>query len=485
MSFEFQSAAEMARQVRKKQISPVELVRAHFDRIDELNPRLNAFVHVRREDAMNEARLAETAAVRGEGKPLSGVPISIKSCIDVAGLPCEAGSRLRADHVPGEDAILVRRLREAGAIVLGNTNTAEMLMAYDSDNILYGRTNNPWDLRRTAGGSSGGEAAAIASGMSAAGIGSDGGGSIRVPAHFTGICGLKPTPGRIPTTGHFPAGAGPFAWLGVVGPMARTVEDLRLMLLATAGADPGDPMAADYSMAPVTANEIRGLRIGVVDCSGHEISAEIEAAVQNAGRCLRESGLVAETVELSELSQARELWEALFVRVGGGMLVAEIVQGREAELSPALQEYVRVAQSHAPLTASDVLNALFLRDSLRANFLKRMDKFPILLAPVCAALAFLHGEGGWDDSFPTNYLRQMMYSQWFNLLGNPAAVVPVGQSREGLPIGVQVIGRPYEELLVLEVARMIEKSFGWKAPAMDWRRPRTLAVAPTVAQAAY
>ena len=161
--------------------------------------------------------------------PLHGVPLSIKSSLQVAGLPWEAGTKLRAGIVAERDAPLVTRLRQAGAIILGVTNAPELLMAWETDNLLYGRTNNPWDLSRTPGGSSGGEAAAIAAGMSAGGVGSDGGGSIRVPAHFSGICGLKPTPGRIPATGHFPESVGPFALLGVVGPMARNVGDLKVL----------------------------------------------------------------------------------------------------------------------------------------------------------------------------------------------------------------------------------------------------------------
>src|SRR5207245_872202 len=194
--------------------------------------------------------------------PLHGVPISSKSSIDVAGLRCESGTRLRAGLVPQQDAPLVARLKNAGAIVLGVTNTPELLMAWETDNLLYGRTNSPWDLDRTPGGSSGGEAAAIASGMSAGGVGSDGGGSIRVPAHFSGICGLKPTPGRIPSTGHFPPSGGPFALLGVVGPMARTVADLKVLFEVIQGPDDGDTFAAPVPLRWPTNDELRHLRIG-------------------------------------------------------------------------------------------------------------------------------------------------------------------------------------------------------------------------------
>ena len=199
----------MAEQIRKKKISPVELVEAHLTQIDKLNPKMNAFVQVDAERALQAAHDAETSVMQKSPLgPLHGVPISIKSSVAVAGMRCESGTRLRAGFVPAQDAPLVARLRAAGAIVLGVTNAPELLMAWETDNLLYGRTNNPWDLERTSGGSSGGEAAAIAAGMSAGGVGSDGGGSIRVPAHFCGICGLKPTPGRIPSTGHYPVSAG-------------------------------------------------------------------------------------------------------------------------------------------------------------------------------------------------------------------------------------------------------------------------------------
>jgi Asp-tRNA(Asn)/Glu-tRNA(Gln) amidotransferase A subunit family amidase len=203
------SAREIAAQIRRKDFSPVDVARTHLDRIERLNPKLNAFVDCKPEAVLAQAREAEKAISRGdELGPLHGVPVSIKSSINVAGHRSEAGTRLRAGYIAAEDAPLVARLRAAGAVILGVTNTPELLMAWETDNLLYGRTNNPWDLTRTSGGSSGGEAAAIAAGLSAGGVGSDGGGSIRVPAHFCGICGLKPTPGRIPSTGHFPKAGG-------------------------------------------------------------------------------------------------------------------------------------------------------------------------------------------------------------------------------------------------------------------------------------
>ncbi len=265
----FLSAVSMAEQVRQKKLSPIELVEAHLARIERLNPKLNAFVQVDAEGARSQARAADDAVLRG-GKvgPLHGVPVSIKSSIEVKGLRCEAGTKLRAGFVAKQDAPLVSRLRNAGAIILGNTNTPELLMAWETDNLLYGRTNNPWDLSRTPGGSSGGEAAAIASGCSAGGVGSDGGGSIRVPAHFSGICGLKPTPGCIPATGHFPTSVGPFALLGVVGPMARTVADLKVLFEVMQGPDDGDPSAAPVPVSSLSNGELKKLRIGYFEDDG-------------------------------------------------------------------------------------------------------------------------------------------------------------------------------------------------------------------------
>src|SRR5207248_20576 len=258
-----------------------------------------------------------------------------------AGMPYEAGTKLRAGVVGDTDAPLVQRLRNAGAIVLGVTNAPELLMAWETDNLLYGRTNNPWDLSRTAGGSSGGEAAAIASGCSAGGVGSDGGGSIRVPAHFCGICGLKPTPGRIPASGHFPQSVGPFALLGVVGPMARSVADLKVLFEVMQGPDLGDPSAAP--------GPVRGPQF-----------------------------------------------------------------------------------SNSQPTAHTLLDSWIERDLLRMQIFEQMEKFPVLLCPVASIPAFHHGERNWQiDGQRVEYLDAWSYCEWFNLLGMPAATVPVSRSAEG------------------------------------------------------
>jgi Asp-tRNA(Asn)/Glu-tRNA(Gln) amidotransferase A subunit family amidase len=466
----FLPAVRMAEQIRKKKISPVELVEAHLKQIEKLDPKLNAFVHFDAEQARHVARDAEIAVMRKKKLgPLHGVPLSIKSSISVAGIRCESGTRLRAGFVPAQDAPLVARLRAAGAIVLGVTNTPELLMAWETDNLLYGRTNNPWDLERTPGGSSGGEAAAIAAGMSAGGVGSDGGGSIRVPAHFCGICGLKPTPGRIPATGHFPASAGPFALIGVVGPMARTVADLQVLFEVMQGPDVGDACAAPVPVRWPRQAEARKLKIGYFEDDGRTpVTPETRAAVRKAAKALRSAGFEVEHFFPEGLEEARQLWHKLFV-VAGGMLLRPMFKGRESDLSPILKQFLEWSAAEPALTGETLLEVWTQRDELRARFLMQMKRYPILLCPAAAIPAFRHGERSWQVEGQTiNYLDAWSYAEFFNLFGNPAAVVPVGRSREGLPIGVQIVGRPWEEEQVLSVAAALERQCGaWKIPPIS------------------
>jgi Asp-tRNA(Asn)/Glu-tRNA(Gln) amidotransferase A subunit family amidase len=465
----------MAELIRNRKLSPVELVQAHLDRIDTFNPKTNAYVQVDGERALAAARDAEKAVVQNKALgPLHGVPISIKSAINVAGMYCEAGTKLRAGHVATSDAPLVSRLRKAGAIILGTTNTPELLMAWETDNLLYGRTNNPWDLSRTAGGSSGGEAAAIASGCSAGGVGSDGGGSIRVPAHFCGICGLKPTPGRIPATGHFPQSVGPFALLGVVGPMARTVADLTLLFEVMQGPDCGDPSSApvplrwpEFSNRHVAADlQVRGQnrpRIGYFEDDGRTaVTPETHDAVKKTAAILRTAGFEIEPFRPEGLERARELWWKFF-GVAGGMLLGPMTKGHESELSPILKEFNGWVAAEASHTAQTLLDTWIERDLVRMQIFEQMEKFPVLLCPVASIPAFRHRERRWQiDGQTVKYLDAWSYCEWFNLLGMPAATVPISQSAEGLPIGVQIVARPWEEELVLSISELLEEGSGVK-----------------------
>ena len=461
------SAYEIAAQIRSKDVSPVEVARLHLERIEELNPKLNAFVDWRPESVLAQARDAEQAVLRGDDLgPLHGVPLSIKSSIDVAGHRCEAGTRLRAGYVAKEDAPLVARLRAAGAVVLGVTNTPEMLMAWETDNLLYGRTNNPWDLTRTAGGSSGGEAAAIAAGLSAGGVGSDGGGSIREPAHFCGICGLKPTPGRIPSTGHLPKAGGPFAMLGVVGPMARTVGDLRVLFAAMAGPDDGDSRSAPAPVREVREPEAKRLGIGYFESDGRTpVTAETREAVKRAASLLSENGFRVAEFCPDGLEEARQLWWKFF-GTAGGMILAPMLRGHEKELSPILREFFLWTTATPAHTGESLLTAWLGRDELRERILRQMRDYPVLICPTAAIPAFRHGEREWQvDEKTVKYLDAWSYCEWFNVLGFPAVVVPVGHSEEGLPIGVQIVGRPWEEETLLAIAGILENARGLRTAA--------------------
>ncbi len=283
------SAVRQLQLLRTGQLSVVELAEAHIRQIERLNPQLNAFADFDAERVLAQARqLDEAREPRG---PLHGLPMTVKSSIATAGYRCEIGSLLHKGEIPAEDAVVVARLRAAGALILGTTNCPEFLMAYDTANLLHGRTRNPWDLDRSPGGSSGGESAAIAAGLSAAGLGSDSGGSVRVPAHFTGICSLKPTPGRIPGRGHLPPCVGPFAILGAIGPMARTVADVALLFRTLSGQDPLDPVSPPIAWCEPGLDELRSLAIGFFEDDGLvPVTRETRAAVNAAAQALREAG---------------------------------------------------------------------------------------------------------------------------------------------------------------------------------------------------
>ena len=463
-----QPAVDLLALLAANELSAQELAEQHIRRIEELNPLLNALVDFDGDRVRRQARvLDESSAPRGL---LHGLPLTIKSSISVAGHLCETGSLLYQGRRPVADAETVKRLRQAGAIILGTTNCPEFLMAYETDNRLHGRTCNPWDLGRTAGGSSGGEAAAIAAGLSAGGLGSDGGGSVREPAHFTGICALKPTPGRIPSAGHMPSNTGPFALLGTIGPMARTMADVTLLFRVVSGMSDGDPAGAPVAYSPVSQEALRQTPIGYFEDDGLvSVSIETRQAVRDAVRSLRAQGFRVEPFRPVSLEAARQLWWKLFVRCGA-MLIEPMTRGREAELSPTFLNFLDIAHREPPLTGDELLSAWCEIDEVRARLLVEMQKFPVLLSPVCSIPAFRHGEREWpvptESGGPASlaYLDAMRFTQWFNLLGSPAVAVPVGRSNEGLPIGIQIAGRPYEDELVLGIAAALERDFGTVAP---------------------
>jgi amidase len=438
----------MTQLVRDRAISPVELVESHLARIDSVNPRINAFISIFHEEAREAARQAEAAVMKGEPLGLlHGVPITIKDSFDIAGHPTLCGSRFRLGHKASRDSTAVRRFKEAGAIILGKTSTPEFLNNYETDNHLIGRTNNPWNLNYTAGGSSGGESAAIAAHCSGGGIGSDGGGSIRIPAHFCGIAGLKPTPGRVSAAGHYPQIGHPGGLLGVCGPMARTALDVRLLFSVLAGHDIEDPFSAPV---PLRIPDLTGLKVGIWrQMFDVPFQPGLLEVVDKAASALTEIGIAAEPFEPKGLQRAPKLWFFFFGQLSAPFTQA-MVHGRESDAHWSGMELTgRALQMPAP-TAQDVVLNLAARDAMRTHLFRQMEQFPVLLTPVCGGPAFPHRER------PFDLLKMMEPVTVFNLLGMPAIVIPFGMSPDGLPIGIQLAARAHEEELLLELATLLE-----------------------------
>jgi Asp-tRNA(Asn)/Glu-tRNA(Gln) amidotransferase A subunit family amidase len=299
-------------------------------------------------------------------------------------------------------------------------------------------------------------------------VGSDGGGSIRVPAHFCGICGLKPTPGRIPSTGHYPASNSAFGWLGVVGAMARTVGDLSILFEVLRGPDAGDALTFPAHIFDGTSLRSKSVRIGILEGDGlGTVTPETQVAVRQAAQLLAYQGFILEPFRLNNLERVLELWWFFF-----GTVISELFQGeirrREALLSPIFRDYLEAAHpsSHqSPATMECFVEMCKARDCERAHIMAAMSETPILLSPVSTAPAFRHGEGNWNPR--KGYRGTMRHSQWLNLVGFPGVTVPMGQSPEGLPIGVQLIGRPFEDEFVLSVAQELESARGaWLSPPL-------------------
>ena len=462
-------AVRQVEMVRGGELSIVELAEAHIRQIERLNPKLNALVDFDAERVRSQAqRLDAQTSERG---PLHGLPVTVKSSIATAGYRCEIGSLLHKGDVPREDAKVVARLRAAGALILGTTNCPEFLMAYETANLLHGATRNPWDLERSPGGSSGGESAAIAAGMSAAGLGSDSGGSVRVPAHFTGICSLKPTPGRVPGIGHLPPCVGPFATLGAIGPMARTIGDVAMLFRTLAGQDQNDPVSPPVRLREPALEDLRAHAIGYFeDDALVPVTSETRAAVNAAAQCLREAGFRVEPFRPRTLEQLRKLWWIFFVQCGAMFYEPEI-RGRRDRLSPIFREFLEIAEAAGPLSATELLNAWAESDLLRGKTLEEMRDYPVLLCPVASIPAFRPGERRWRiEGRDVDYLDAVRHTQWFNVLAAPAAVVPVGASPEGLPIGVQIVARPFEDEVALAIAGIVDAGFGYRAPPLAMSR---------------
>lgn len=455
------SAAGLAKAIRARRVSAEEAVDAYLKRIENINPALNAVVQIRADEARAEARRADGALARGDATgPLHGVPVTVKDSFETTGVISTGGTQGRRRFVPDRDATAVARLREAGAILLGKTNVPELSLAYESDNLVYGRTNNPYDLMRTPGGSSGGEAAIIAAGGSPLGLGSDSAGSIRLPAHFCGIAGIKPTTGLVPATGLFP----PYVWmmeqLSAVGPMARFVEDLMLVLPLLAGTDWEDPASTPVPPGEPGRVTLGNLRAAFYSDNGiMSPTPETVKAVREAAGALADAGLtvVEDCPEIIGLSHG--LIHDLLAADGGSGINILIQMAGTADIHPLTR---KLLDSVAPrsVSAAEFGGMMFRWRLFRSAMLSYLKQYDVIICPVCACPAMPHGAASEDPNAPA-----FSYAVTYNLTGWPAVVVRGGTSPEGLPIGVQVVARPWREDVALAVARHIEKAAGgWQPP---------------------
>lgn len=501
-----QSATEMARRLAAGEIRSVDLVEAHIARIEQVNARLNAVVFPLFAQARREAAAADAAHDRGESLgPLHGVPITIKECFHIAGTPSTEGIVRFAHELLPTDAPLVARLRRAGAIVLGKTNVPQLMLLSETDNPVYGRTNNPWNLERSPGGSSGGESAIIAAGGSPLGLANDVGGSIRQPAHSCGLCGLKPTSLRLSNAGVRGNLHGLEAIRPCAGPIARRVEDLWLALqvLSTPDSDKIDAQTVPVALRNPAFVDVTQLRVGYWADDGYfSASPAVRRAVEEAAEALRAAGASVETFDPPEMTHAMDLYFGL-VSADGAADAARLMDDGPAEKSIArLMQLCRmpawlrklsrmVASTFGQRRTADLLKSIGARSAdefwqlsaARAAYAERFfacwsaRNFDILLCPVHALPALTHG------SFE-HLATAGSYGYWVNLLGAPAGVVPITrvapgeesdrpESRDvveraaasvergsaGLPIGVQLVGRPWREDVVLAAMTALEAHF--------------------------
>ena len=454
MDLIFSSTTQLAAAIRAGHLSAAAVLEAHLAQIERHNPALNAVVTLDAERASERARAADAALSRGEvWGPLHGVPFTLKDAHATAGMRTTVGFPPWADHVPREDGTVAARLKGAGGVLIGKTNVPTMLADYQSTNPLFGRTNNPWNLERTAGGSSGGAAAALASGMTMFDIGTDLSSSIRLPAHYCGVCGLKPTERRVSLAGVVPDPRDmprSVRLMSSIGPLARTVEDLALLYAIIAGPDERDtevppvPIDAVPELAPAT------LRIAFAPTlPGFPVSEEIRGAVEGLARQLDRAGAVVEAATLPALDFHQELSSA-------GALIGMMVG--------AFQQ----AGQERPPTLAHYLEALHRRDRSILAWERFFRAWDALLCPASMVTAFPHCEAGAPvrvDGRDEAYWMVSAHGTVFNYTGHPAVVLPATRDRDGLPIGVQLVGKRWDESRLLAIATAVAHLTG------GFRRP--------------
>ncbi len=451
----FSSVTSLASAIRARSISSEEVVRACLDRIEAVNGNLNAVVQVVADDALARAAEADQALARGESRgPLHGVPMTIKDSLDTRGVVTTGGTQGRASFVPEEDATVVKRVKDAGAILLGKTNTPELTLSFETTNLIYGRTSNPYDLARTSGGSSGGAAAIVAAGGAPFDIGSDYGGSIRLPCHFCGIAGIKPTMGRVPRTGHIYPFGGLLDSAQQIGPIARTVDDLALLLPILSGPDGVDPAIVPMPLADPSAAMLSTMKVAFHTDNGILTpTPETQEVVRKAAKALSDAGVAVEEARPPGVEESFDLAMSLYFADGGAAV-------RRLLRRWGTTEHSLSGMTGAGAVSADELDALVERwYSLRSRMSGFLLNYDAILCPVNAGPAMLHESVNAAEAFPA-----FSYTFTYNLTGWPGAVVRCGVSPEGLPIGVQVVARPAREEVALALAKRLESALGGFTP---------------------
>ena len=450
-------AVEMAAAIRAKKLSPVEVASAFLDRIECINPALNAYILVTPELALEQARAAEDAVMRGESGPLTGVPVSIKDLFDVPGLPTTKGSLIFKDNIASGWEYAAKALIGAGGVHLGKTNTPEFGFIPTTENKLFGATGNPWDPARTSGGSSGGAASAVAAGLGPIALSSDGGGSIRIPAAMCGVFGIKPTYGRVPRK--------PGGWSTMThrGPATRTVADAALALDVIAYQEPDDPFSVKAytgSFLEEVDGGVKGLRVAWSPDLGYAVvGRQVRDACERAAKRFADAGCVVEEATPGFDSPSAD---GTFMAVAAAT-DAVFIDAFTDEQRALLDEPARFFYDYGKkLTGMDVMRGYQRRMRLWETMREFHKTYDLLLAPVTSCTAFPIGKRPSEiDGQAIPPMGWMGFTGAFNLNGAPAASVPVGFDDQGLPIGMQIIGRAYEDSTVLRAARAFEQLQPW------------------------
>lgn len=475
----FESVRVLARRIRRRELSSVELVDAFLDRIAEHNPALNAVVSLDPGRARAEAKRADerlSAGAHGRLGPLHGVPMTIKDGYEVAGMRSTAGAKPWAEHVPAQDALAVQRLRDAGAIVLGKTNTPAFCSDFQTYNTLFGTTHNPWDLTRTPGGSSGGAAAALAAGLTPIELGSDIAGSIRLPAAFCGVLGHKSSYDLVPTRGHIPGPPGTLARgdLVVAGPMAREADDLAYLLPILAGPTPEVAKAYRLALPAPRATTLRGYRVAAwLDDPAFPLDDSVAQPLHDALDALRKAGVTVDAVHPDfGLAEAHAVYSRLFDPITVVGLPDKVITQLEAAAASGETNALTRMARNALARHTDWLVAHEQRERLRAKLARFFEDYDVLLCPVAITAAFAH------DQAQPQFARTLMVNgerrPYHDLMGwltfvtatySPATVAPIGRTRAGLPVGMQIVGPYLEDLTTIDFAgRLGELVGGFEAP---------------------